>query len=190
MIDEIQPVGPSGLLNLIEAMKRGIPVGPAATGSDDNPSKQALADIQYPAAQGATPNLQAAPFGSLAPMGPQQPVQAAPAIASGAPAASIPLPRPRPAIPAASQALPPAVASAQASAPLARLQPINYAKLNNSGDALSMAMKMVQPQQHALQGRSFNDPIRNALQARSFNDPRQSIIQHALQDRAYHDPRN
>jgi hypothetical protein len=124
MIDEIQPVGPSGLLNLIEAMKRGIPVGPAATGSDDNPSKQALADIQYPAAQGATPNLQAAPFGSLAPMAPQQP---------GAPAASIPLPRPRPAIPAASQALPPAVASAQASAPLARLQPINYAKLNNSG---------------------------------------------------------
>src|ERR1700692_100989 len=66
MIDEIQPVGPSGLLNLLEAMKRGIPVGPAATGSDDNPSKQALADIQYPAAQGATPNLQAAPFGSLA----------------------------------------------------------------------------------------------------------------------------
>jgi hypothetical protein len=183
MIDEIQPVGPSGLLNLIEAMKRGIPVGPAATGSDDNPSKQALADIQYPATQGATPNPQGVPFGSLAmpqqlqpdltalnsvpgfsmrapdapfdpyagfdkkkreelekkaaagvfatgadavpqagvsslqtftpgpfgslaPMAPQQP---------GAPAASIPLPRPRPAIPA--QALPPAVASAQASAP-------------------------------------------------------------------------
>ena len=172
MIDEIQPVGPSGLLNLIEEMKRGIPVGPAATGSDDNPSKQALADIQYPAAQGATPNLQAAPFGSLAPMGPQQPVQAAPAIASGAPAASIPLPRPRPAIPAASQALPPAVASAQASAPLARLQPINYAELNNSGEALSKA-----------------PPLQHTLQSRSFIDPRQSIIQHTLQARSFNGAR-
>ena len=40
-------------------------------------------------------------------------------------------------------------------------QPVNAPQpgiLNNSGDnaALSMAMKMIQPQQHALQGRSFN----------------------------------
>jgi len=110
MIDEIQPVGPSGLLNLIEAMKRGIPVGPAATGSDDNPSKQALADIQYPAAQGATPNLQAAPFGALA-----MPAPGAPANTGN-------------------------------NAPMNILPSV----------ARSMAMKMVQPQQHALQARSFN----------------------------------
>jgi hypothetical protein len=62
MIDEVQPTGPSGLLNLIEAKKRGIPVGSVATGSDDNPSKQALADIQYPGAQGGSQAV----FGSLA----------------------------------------------------------------------------------------------------------------------------
>jgi hypothetical protein len=50
---------------------------------------------------------------------------------------------------------------------VAPLQPINYAKLNTSGEALSKA-----------------PPLQHTLQARSFNDPRQSIIQHALQGRA------